>query len=666
MNILIILLIITGQFTEGIFSNSSNIKHLRSMPEQGEYSIQQYLSNDAVTDYLISVVNMQPHRMRSSNRLDSMLLLYERGLYERLRNYKPQNYIEHYIRTASYIAEGLYDSALYANNRLKEYKLPAIDTLSTLIDGAVLYITGHEDSAYELVKYGNDNYYRYIYALCLLKRNSPDSALSVLQKINTHKINHSSYIVMTDILIEKEKYSEAMNYIENFEEEFKQSEKMPYILYAKGYIYYKRGYFNRSISILKEMTAIARNSILKGNAMYLIGKNYFMLGDYENMENSLQLVKNELIPSDFRKNAIFLDGKGMFFNGDYRKAADKLEEFIALYPEDFLTPYAYQILAQSYFYMEEYTKSLKYIKSIKNPEFVVDKLIMMKYFIDYKQGVYDDSISAYISFIDREKNNPLRKDAYEYIISSTDDIEIEIEFLRKYLAEFPDNEEFYPYFAKTADYLVFYERFSDIYWFCDMLATYINPCRDRVFTEIINKMHELKMHAEIVEFYSRYADKYSKEDFSVVYRVGRILINNNDYEGAQLLFANLIEEDTPYADSSIISTGEVYALSDNIDGINRLIAQVGDPLKLGFLYRFRGDILQRKREYEHAVNSYLTSAEMFGENRNDAAVSIVKAAQSAYAKKDYDYARILLDRASILAQETEVINRIKVLHEEFK
>lgn len=659
-------MIITNQFTEGIFANTSSIDKLTSYSANSEYCIENYLSNDAVNDYLISLLNMQPHKIRSSNRLDTMLLLYERGLHSRIRSYSPENYIEQYLIISSYIADKYYDSAALENKKLRQYNIPSIDSLSMLIDGVIQYKVGNIDSAYDLVKYSDNNYSLYLSALCLLKRDRPDSSLTMLQNINTHSITHSSYIVMTDIFIEKEEYSNALNYIENFEEEFKQSEKMPYMMYAKGYIYYKRGYFKRSIGILEQMTQIARNSVLKGNAMYLIGKNYFMLGDYANMEKSLQMVKNDLIPSDFRKNAIFLDGKGMFFNGDYRKAAVKLEEFIAIYPEDFLTPYAYQILAQSYFYMGKYTKSLSYIESIKNPEFVVDKLVLMKYFIDYKQGLYGDSISAYISFIDREKNNPLRKDAYEYIIANSDIMELKIDYLRKYLAEFPDNEDFSTYVGPAIDYIVFYERFSDIYWFADMLSRYMNPCRDDVFSALLDKMYELNMNTQIVEFYSKYADNYINEDYMTVYRVARILMSSKDYDGAQLLLQHIYELQSDYADSAIIMLGDIYYNTDNIEGISTLISQCEEPVILGFLYRNKGDILNRERDYQHAVNTYIISAEMFGEERNDAAVSLISAARSAYANNDADYAHILLERASVLALETDVINIIKVLHEEFR
>ena len=659
-----VLLSIILAFTEGILSNADNIE---SFTYNNQHSIENSLSDDAVKDYLISYINLYNHKPSDRTVLDSLNTYLSRGLYNRVLAHNPANFLEEYIQLIAYFRKGDLENASEISEKMKKYGNMSLDSILNIVDAAIDVKNSRKDSAYIKIMDYNDYYSNYIKALYFLELDKPDSALSILKGINNHKINHSSFVLITDIFINMENYNEALNYIENFEEEFKQSGKMPYMLYAKGYIYYQRGYFQRSIDVLHEMINIAKNSTLMGNALYLIGKNYFMLGDYSNMEKYLQYVKNDFIQSDFKKNALFLDGKGMFFNHEYKKAVEKLEEFNELYPDDFLTPYAYQILAQSYFYLEDYNKSLNYIESIDNPGFVVDKLVMMRYFIDYRNGIYADSISAYSSFLDNEQYNPMRKDVYEYIITHTDIHETELRYLKEYLIEFPDNEEFSLYFKPVIDYLVFYERMEDIYWFAEQLSSNQNPGRDGIFTAIIMKMEELEMDSKIIEFYSRFAEQYIIENKDMVYCVANILMKDRNYDEAELLFTHITESESIYADSSIIQLGIIFTHNHELVKLDKIMSELSPENGVyPYLLRNRGEIYHYNRDFERAVNEFLQSAELFGENRNEAALSLIMAAESALEHKDIEYCSILLQRASVLATDTEIVNKIKVMDDKIK
>ncbi len=660
------------QFSEGMLSNSNNVKKIFSNPDckYAKYELENALGEDLITEYLKSSIKLNIPSTGNDTKLDSMMIYLNREQFAWVLQFKADNYLEHYIKLLASIKDGNDFETERIIEEMNKYSKPEIDSLLNMAKAILLMKKNDYNNALLLINSYNDSYSLYIKSICYLKKGDYDTAYNILKQINNHTINHSGYIIISDIYMKKEQYSEALNYIRNFEEEFKQSDKMSYILYQKGYIYYKKGYFLRSIDILENMISISRNNTLKGNAYYLIGKNYFMLGDYEHMEKYLAYVKSPLIPSDFKKNALFLDSKGMFFGEDYEKAIEKMEKFIELYSEDFLTPYAYQILAQSYFYLGDLSKSLKYINSIENPEFIVDKLVLMKYFIDYRNGIFEDSISAHESFLNNEKSNPLRKDAYEYILNHSDNDDLKTGTMKLYLEEFPDNNDFIHYFSNLMPYLVFYERHDDILWFADRISEYLPKSKDALYTMIIEKMYELGMNRKAIEFYARYADKYDKDDDKIIFHIAELLSKTDEKKASELLMQHLIDNSSSmYVDSAYVLLSEIYIEERNLINMRKLLSEINISEKhylYAFILRNKAQLEKINRNYEYAVNDLIMSAEIFGDKRDEASISLIKAAEAAYENKDTEYACILLDKASILAMDIEIINRIKVLNDKYK
>ncbi len=673
MNLLsIALCLLFAQFSEGMLSNSNNIKQIFNNPDYKytEYELENALSDDLITEYLRSALDINTSSIDNDTKLDSMMIYLNREQFALVLEFGAENYLEHYIKLLASIKGGNDLETKKIIEEMNKYSKPEIDSLLNMAKAILLLKQNDYNNALTLINAYNDSYSLYIKSICYLKKGDYDSAYNILKQINNHTINHSGYIIISDIYMKSEQYSEALNYIRNFEEEFKQSNKMPYILYQKGYIYYKKGYFLRSIDILENMISISRNNTLKGNAYYLIGKNYFMLGDYEHMEKYLAYVKNPLIPSDFKKNALFLDSKGMFFGEDYNKSIEKMEKFLELYPEDFLTPYAYQILAQSYFYLGDLSKSLKYIDSIKNPEFVVDKLVLMKYFIDYRNGRFEDSISAHESFLSNEKSNPLRKDAYEYILNHSDNDNLKTRTMKSYLEEFPDNEDFIQYFSNLMPYLVFYERHDDILWFADRISEYLPKSKDELYTMIIEKMYELGINRKAIDFYARYADKYDKDNDKVIFHIALLLSKTGENISSELLMKHLIDNSSSiYVDSAYILLSDIYIEERNLISMRNLLSKININEKhylYAFILRNKAQLEKINRNYEYAVNDLIMSAEIFGDKRDEASISLIRAAEAAYENNDNEYACILLDKASMLAMDIEIINKIKVLNEKYK
>jgi len=72
----------------------------------------------------------------------------------------------------------------------------------------------------------------------------------------------------------------------------------------------------------------------------------------------------------------------------------------------------------------------------------------LKYFVDYKDGLYPDSIDAYISFIEHEKNNPFKKNAYERIIEETKSDSLKLFYLKIILLNSTEVKRFIRYLKR--------------------------------------------------------------------------------------------------------------------------------------------------------------------------------------------------------------------------
>ncbi|MFO8061593.1 MAG: hypothetical protein R6U31_01555 [bacterium] len=676
--IMVLPVLIVAGILEGISSSGDDInKFYGVMDSIRPYTNRELLLRSDITQHdmvkMMEVLTYGQYRSVVETHTGEMLSLDRKELYPGLKRMKSDNYIEHFIKIKSFFEDGDYDSAHAYISLIREMDEHRLDSVMDITEAVILYSEGYYDSSIAIAGSNNDDYSLYIRAIDNYRQGNIDSALVLLRSVSNKQIMPSKYILVTEMFLSKREYNNALDYADLFINNYQQSAEFYYVLYMKGDILYKKGYFRKSIDELMTVAEKSKNSILKGNAYYLIGKNYFMLGDYSNMEKYLSYVKNPLIPSDYERNAQFLDGKGMFFDGKYSKSIEKLEHFIDEYPDDFLTPYAYQILAQSYFYLEEYDNALKYINSIENPEFVVDKLIQMKYFIDYKNGVYPDSITAWKEFLENEKNNPLRNEVYLQILNNTDDNAEKLDYLKQYIDEFPSDKATPQLFAQLIDYIVFYEHFDELYYIMDRFARQFPDMKSAFIEKIITKMYELEIYERIVDFYTRYSREGEDDNPEVLFPVTKALFKMINPEGAVILIENTIENmphnENEYIDSMFIVLSDYYKESGKIDELDDLIEQTSlqedNSLRAHLLLR-KGILLRKLKNYEASVNILIRGAELFGEQRDNAAELLIEASRSAYLNNDSEYARMLLERAELLAARTDLLNRIKVEYERIK
>ncbi len=655
---------------EGINSNFHNIKRFYCYENtEFQFNISEYIySYDNFTYRLLNQVILE--NKNNENIDDSLINDFYKGLYLRITKSETHNYFEDYIKLYAFIMLNDTMNSKLMMNKLKQYNKKEIDSILMIVKSANLVRQKKYKEAYQLIKNYKDDFSLYIRSIFYIENNDKEKALIILKKISNKRLLEDTYILIAEILLEKKSYNQALSYIDNFEKYFMQSKNYYTNLYLKGLVYYHKGYFNKSIKILREVTLKSRNSKIKGNAYYLIGKNYFMLGKYDEMEKYLSYVKNPLIKSDYKKNALFLDGKGMFFKGEYNKAINKFLEFLNEYPNDFLTPYAYQLLAESYFNVNDYDKVIYYMNKVDKPNFLKKKLIYLKYFIDYKNGVYSDSINAYIDFLRKEKDNPLRNEIYDYIFSNSNNDSLKNELLKQYINEFPDNKKNVNYVIELIPFLIFEELTDDIYFYSNKVKKYFPKQKDIVFTSFINKMIEMGMYKQTIEYYTRYAEFFEKENSQIMYKIAKILLNENNEKGCEILLKNIIEKfQDEYSDSSYIYLSKIYLKDNNIKQMELLYRNYRKLQKNMFieallLYNI-GLYYKNNAYYDKAMEVLLESAEDFGEYRNEAAQSLLEASECAYKNNDKEYASILLEKAELLATEIDILNTIKIKKDKY-
>lgn len=658
---LIMVSALNASVIEGRFDSSEMMKDFPDNADRKGMLVYQYERDDMLSAVISGIYDNEG----IGN--DTMAILFNRGMYEKITEMNPENYLQVYIIIQSLIKTDDFDRALVLCDSMLNFPDIEVRKAISTAKANILYKTGRYDEAMEIADMLDNDFGSYMKALIYFAGNETDKCIEQLNPISNSRIYEMKLLLLCEIYLNREEFNKVLEHSDAFEAQYKQSAHYFYIIYMRGLSYYRKGYFNKSIETLTEIAYNSKNSIIKGNAYYLIGKNYFMLGNYSEMEKYLGFVKNPRIESDYKKNALFLDGKGVFFSGEYSKAVNKLEQFITEYPEDFLTPYAYQLLAQAYFYTGKYDESLHYIGLIKDPEFIADKLVQMKYFIDYKEGLYADSITAYLDFLANEEKNPMRNEVFDFVIRNTDDDSLRSDLILNYMREFPDNEKLPEYYGMVMDYLLFTAEFTRVDDIIMSIKKNSAVKADSAMIRTVGTMFALNMYEEIINFYSLHIEDYSKLYSSVLFDVGRSL-SKTDNENEEIVWTQLSGNfDDEYSDSAFVHLGGIYLEQQRKSDLDRLNeSALSRNIYIQAEVKLLTGLYERQeRQYERSVNTLIESAETFGDKRNRAASALIEAAESAKMMNEREYALLLLEKAELLATDVELLNMIKIRSAEY-
>jgi len=593
-----------------------------------------------------------------------MKKLYDDGDYLKVIQTKGANYQESYIRFLAMVKLERWQEGIEELDGVRMAGDSEIDSICAIGEAVCRYFIGDFEKALLLVSGFGDDYSTYLRSLIFSAKGEDDSLIKQLAALYSDRIEPYRTYLLINSYNRKKDYSNTLAMIERMESFYPYFDGMAEIKYLKGQILYKKGYFKRSIMALQDVILKSdSSSTLFGNAYYLIGKAYFMLGDYDKMEEYLYYVKLDASRSDFKKNAEFLDGKGFFLKGDYKKASEKLKDFSSRYPEDELTQYAYQLLSQSYFYMKNYKRTEYYMGLLKSPSFFADKLIMMKYFIDYRNGVYADSISAYRDFLSKEASNPMRREAYETIIRECSSDSMRVWAFDNLNREFPESENLYMHAVSLCRVISSSCSSDFIIRFITSLKNSRKEKFEQVFMLYLKTLSDEKRHKEVLDLYGKFSADLSSSKNGASYLTALSLKEMRNTDGALFMLVSLSSGGDEFADSSLIKRAEIYFETEDSDFLKKYVESKADSSNeyvAGELYRIYGEKLLSQKRYREARDAFLKSAELYGDNRNKAAKVLLKCSDASASIGEKNEAVIFAEKALLMATDIDVLNEIKL------
>lgn len=173
---------------------------------------------------------------------------------------------------------------------------------------------------------------------------------------------------------------------------YKQYEKAKGVLprednYQLGYIYYKTGYYEKSIEYFSNVTAEIENDSLAQNVSYHIGDCYLNLKDKRKALNAFGKAAKLAFDVDIQESALFNYAKLSYelaYN-PYNEAIRAFKKYIKLFPNAGHTDEAYTYLVNAYITSKNYNAALASLDKIKvkTPEL---KTAYQR--IAYYQGTY--------------------------------------------------------------------------------------------------------------------------------------------------------------------------------------------------------------------------------------------------------------------------------------
>ncbi|MDD3803822.1 MAG: hypothetical protein PHW02_05490 [bacterium] len=658
-------------YEEGLFDCSSQIDSFSSqIIERNSQQYRDIIEKNNHSDIFFDLLKESTGEKTLNKNKSDIKSYYEAGKYNDAVVQKAADYTESYLKGLSFIKLKMWSEAINQFTEARRSGNSKMDSICFIAEAACRLNMQDYSVALNLVKTYNDDYSLLIKAIAYISKSHYDSVIEILSIVESERIEPDRSYLLLSSYYRKKDFSNVIKTIERFEKKYPYVNDILELKYLKGQMQYEKGYFKRSIMSLQDVILDSdSNSALLGNAYYLTGKNYFMLGDYDKMEEYLYFAKMETSLSDFKKNAEFLDGKGFFLKGDYVKASGKLTAFTKKYPDDELSQYAYQLLSQSFFYLKKYKKSAEYMSLIKTPSLFADKLVMMKYFIDYKSGAYKDSISAYMDFLAKESQNPMRREAYELIIRESSSDSQKIWSFQNLAKEFPESENLYSYAVHLAPLIVKECSIDEIMKITAVIRKNQEKKFETAFLVFLRELRREEDYRIIIELYSKYAGDLDKSKPQAAYIAALSLREMNNIDGALFMLKSISMEDDEFSDSAAVSQASIYSEMHDAAFLKKFIEEAAknrNPHVEGELYKIYGEKLARQKNHKEAKEAFLKSADLFKDDRNMAALSLLSYSDECLLNQEKSESIIYAEKALLLATDIEVQNKIRLHLEALK
>ncbi len=402
--------------------------------------------------------------------------------------------------------------------------------------------------------------------------------------------------------------------------------------------------------------------------LFFKGRTDYLRGMWASAEEKFLLHREYFPNSSHADRSIYILGSINFKRGEYQQAIDYWTDLINLYPNSNYAAIAAKNVGDAYFNLRKYNDALKFYKRVKdfNPKNELKletelKILETKYHL----GLFSSLVSALNRFIGIYSDSTYARD-----FVATVNLRIAMILFEK--------KEYYAALEKL-DQLI--AKYPDLSAARDAILQKV-----KIFRKIEDKNGEktslktLLERNDIKELYPYVANE-----------LGSIYKNEMKYDSA-LYYYNLLRNEDKYREVALLEIAQIYNALGRYEEAELVIGQFINEFPNAALifeaYILKSEIIKNQGDYQKAINvlrelnekfgpkpevflrigkiyaenrnyqaardCYLKASEYFKENRDDAARSLILAADVSLIMGDIKVAKELYLKASLFALSKDV------------
>lgn len=401
--------------------------------------------------------------------------------------------------------------------------------------------------------------------------------------------------------------------------------------------------------------------------LFYKGRTNYFLGLWGNAEEQL-LIHREIYPNSmYGDRAVYIIASINAKRKEYDQAINFWNELLTHYPNSVYAAAALEGIGDAYFNMEKYTNALNAFREVKeyNPSPSIKTTTILKiYETFYYLGKYSSLVEALRSFIENNQNSKLVPKIYlriSKILSKRGSLYQSLSELDKIIYDYPElsisndaiiekariyeqlgkkramiksyqhlltkqrAEEYHAYAANELGSIYLKEsRYDSALYYYNLLLDY-DKYRERAMFEIAGIYHELEQNKGSETMIDKLISEYPSSVFLLDAYVlkSKVYKNQGNYQKA----INLLHE---------------------------LMKKVGQKPEI---FIEIGNIYFELEQYPDARENYLTAAEYFKQERDDAAQALILAGDASIAIDDTKNALEYYLQANLIARTLTMKHR---------
>ncbi len=445
-------------------------------------------------------------------------------------------------------------------------------------------------------------------------------------------VNSSTEVVALYIgglsAIARKDYSSALNYFNRVGisslERYGLYDIYPYIVYYRGWAYYRLGDFKKASDIFSFYSSKFHESEFSELALYMAGWCSFNSGNYRNAVNFFAQLKDSKNKS-LNVKALFLKGKSLLNLKDFKRATDVFREIFDTYPDS---------------------------------EFADDALFDYAGTL-YELGDIDSAIKAYGEFVARYGDSPLLEEVYYRrgeVYFSAKRYEEAKEAFYEYRTKFPKGKLFDAalYWGGYSAYRL-KEYFGAVLLWEKLLAEYGNS---PFYADALSKTAEIymkngdykKAHAlyeKLIELFPREAKILNVRDKLEELKYLQMGLDKREAELSARI-GRLGGAKTSEGREAMLELARIYIMNEKkMDFAYEMLKEIINKKEKASTAKAKylvGEYYYRKGKLIEAGKIFLEAAFSDPSNRDLMAASIYRAAVMMKLAKKYDDLRALVKR----------------------